>query len=210
MHIPILIPIPISTKYVASIKGAVWKFVSCSHCQQGYAYLLELEATAEAEDLLFLDGEGAKERARAAAEENLWHKSRNIVLPVPCPTCGWYQEDMQRNLQDGASINRLQIVGAVILALSLVPLAFSIPYLWVLTFVLAVVGVALLAYGYVVAFCFDPNAGDQEERKALGRKHAVWGEQLAELLATRPDTESNAAGGRGGPGTNTARFPAIE
>jgi len=47
----------------------------------------------------------------------------------------------------------------------------------------------LLAYGYVLAFRFDPNAGDPEPRKALGQRHAVWGEQLAELVATSPNAE---------------------
>jgi hypothetical protein len=184
-----LIPIPIGTKHIAAVQGAVWKFVSCAHCQQGYAYLLELEATGEDHDLLFLDGEGSAERARAKAEENLLRKSRNVVVPVPCPNCGCYQDDMARKLKDEVSINPLQIAGVVIAVLSLVPLAFSIPYIWVLTLVLAVAGVALLAYGYMVAFRFDPNAGDPEARKAVGRRHAVWGEQLAELLATSPHAE---------------------
>jgi hypothetical protein len=193
MHIPI--PIPIGAKYVAAVQGAAWKFVSCAHCQQRYAYLLELEATGEVHDLLFLDGEGSAERARAQAEQNLLQKSRNVVLPVPCPNCGFYQDDMSRKLKEEVSINSLQIAGGVIALLSLVPLAFGIPYIWVLTIVLAVAGLALLACGYVLAFRFDPNAGDPEPRKALGRRHAVCGEQLAELLATNPPAEPPAAPG---------------
>src|SRR5262249_42495108 len=66
-----LIPIPIGAKHVAAVQGAVWKFVSCSSCQQRYAYLLELESTGEDHDLLFLDGKGSAERALAQAEQNL-------------------------------------------------------------------------------------------------------------------------------------------
>jgi hypothetical protein len=186
MTIPI--PIPIGAKHVESVQGAVWKFVSCTDCQQPYAYLLELEATGEDHDLLFLDGQGSAERARAKAEQNLLRKSRNVVMPVPCPACGFYQEDMSRKLKEEGSINSLQIAGLVIAILSLVPLAFGIPYIWALTIVLAVAGLALVTWGYVLAFRFDPNAGDPEPRKALGRKHAVWGEQLAELLATKTPT----------------------
>ncbi|MFO0965999.1 MAG: hypothetical protein U0793_10505 [Gemmataceae bacterium] len=189
MPIPIPIPIPIGGKHVAAVQGAVWKFVSCARCQERYAYLLELEATGEDHDLLFLDGEGSAERARAKAEENLLQKSRNVVLPVPCPNCGSYQEDMARKLKDAVSINSLQIAGALLAVLSLVLLLFDIPYIWVLTIILAGSGVALLTYGYVVAFRFDPNAGDPEPRKALGRRHAVWGAQLSELLATNPTAE---------------------
>ena len=100
--------------------------------------------------------------------------------------------------KEEAAINSLQIAGVVIAGLSLVPLAFGIPYIWALTIALAAAGLALLVYGYVIAFRFNPNAGDPEPRKALGRRHAVWGEPLAELLATSPDAElsSSADGGR--------------
>jgi hypothetical protein len=189
--------IPIGVKRVVTVQGAVWKFVSCAYCQQRYACLLELEATGEDHDLLFLDREGSAERARAQAERNLVQKSGNVVPPVPCPSCGFYQDDVARKLKEDASINLLQIAGAVIGLLSLVPLAFDIPYIWVLTIVLGVTGLALLTWGYVVAFRFDPNAGDPEPRKAVGRGHALWGEQLAELLATNPRAEPAAAPDRG-------------
>jgi hypothetical protein len=187
MHI--LIPIPIGVTHVAAVQGAVWKFVTCAQCQQRYAYLLELEATGENHDVLFFDGEGAAERARAKAEQNLLHKCRNVVIPVPCPACGWYQEDMTRKLKEEASINPLQIAGAAIAVIAFVPLALSIPYIWVLTVFLALSGLALVILGYMLAFRFDPNAGDPEPRKVLGRRHAVWGEQLADLLATNPPAE---------------------
>jgi len=184
-----LIPIPVGARHIAAVRGAIWKFVCCTRCRQRYAYLLEIEATGEDHDLLFLEGEGSAERARAQAEENLLRKSRNCVLPVPCPSCGFYQNEMSRMLKEAVQINPIQIAGAVIAALSFIPLAFGIAYLWVLTLVLAVAGLALLAYGYLVAFRFDPNAGDPQPRKVLGQRHAVWGEQLTELLAANPDAE---------------------
>jgi hypothetical protein len=184
-----LIPIPIGTKHVAAVRGAVWKFVSCSHCQQRYAYLLELEATGEDHDLLFLDGKGSAERAQAQAEQNLLQKSRNVVLPVPCPNCGWYQDDMSKMLRDEASINRVQIVGLVIAVISLIPLMFDMATTWVLTLLGALVGLTLAIYGTVLALRFDPNVGDPEPRKALGKRHAVWGEQLTDLMATSPNAE---------------------
>jgi hypothetical protein len=196
MFIPI--HIPIGTKHVATVRGEVWKVVSCAHCQQHYAYLLELEATGEDHDLLFLDGKGSADRAHAQAEQNLLRKSRNCVLPVPCPNCGSYQDDMSQQLKEDASINRFQIAGGVIAVLSFVPLLFGIASMWVLTLVIAVVGLTLLAYGLVTAFQFDPNTGDPEPRKALGRRHAVWGEPLAELLAASSPDESDAAPGRDG------------
>jgi hypothetical protein len=103
---------------------------------------------------------------------------------------------MSRQLQDEARINPMQVAGAVIVLLSLVPLAFGIAHMWVLTIVLAVVGLTLLAYGYVLAFRFDPNAGDPEPRKALGQRHAVWGKQLDELLAMNPNADQPATADR--------------
>jgi hypothetical protein len=189
-----LIPIPIGVKRVAAVQGAVWKFVSCAHCQQGYAYMLELKATGEDHDLFFLDAEGSAERARAQAEQNLLQKSRNVVLPVPCPNCGFYHDDMARQLKDERAINGPQIAGFVVAVLALVPLAFSIPYIWLLTVALALAGLSMVAYGYVVMFRFDPNVGDPEPRRALGRRNSVWGEKLAELVATSPNAEQNAPG----------------
>jgi hypothetical protein len=157
---------------------------------------LELEATGEDRDLLFLDGKGSAERARAQAEQNLLRKSRNCVLPVPCPNCGFYQDEMARQLKGEAWINRFQVAGLAISVISLLPLAFDIPFIWVLTLVTAAIGLTLLVYGYVVAFRFDPNSGDAEATKALGRNYAVWGEQLAELLATNPAVAANDAADR--------------
>src|SRR5262249_15408686 len=147
MTIPI--PIPIGTTHVAAVRGAVWKFVSCTHCQERYAYLLELEATGEVHDLLFVDGKGSAERARAQAEQNFLQKSRNVVLPVPCPSCGSYQADMAQQLREEASVNRVQIVGLVIAVLSLVPLMFDTANAWVLTVLGAVVGLTLVGYGTI-------------------------------------------------------------
>src|SRR3954468_11141067 len=163
-----LIPIPIGAKHVAAVRGAVWKVVDCAGCGERYAYAVDLEATGAEHDLLFLDGKGSAERARARAAENLERKGRDVVVPVPCPQCGLYQEEMARQLREEASINALQIVGAVIAVLSPVPLGVGVSYGWVWSLVLAAAGVAVLAYGYVVALLFDPNAGDAGARKALG------------------------------------------
>jgi predicted RNA-binding Zn-ribbon protein involved in translation (DUF1610 family) len=194
MHIPI--HIPVGTKHVAAVRGTFWKLVSCEHCGQQYAYRLELEAVGEELDLLFLNEKEASEQARANAEQNLVQKSRNVVLTVPCPNCGFYQEDMSRRLKEDISLNSLQIVGVAIAVLSLIPLAFKMPYIWVLTILLAMTGVILLVYGYVVAFRYDPNAGDPEPRKAIGRKLAVWGDKLAELPTINSLTASDTTSDR--------------
>jgi hypothetical protein len=176
-----IIPIPTGTRYVATIKGGTWKFVTCEQCQKPYAYLLELEATGQGHNTLFLDAEGAAEQARQQAIENFEAQSRNRVLPVPCPQCGFYQPDMVALLKDKGSINALQMVGAGIVLLSFAPLASGAAYAWVGTAVFAALGVGVLAAGYAAAFRFDPNAGDARARMKIGERCAVWGDRAVEL-----------------------------
>src|SRR6516225_7712112 len=172
-------------KAVASVRGSVWKFVSCERCPQRYAYLLELEATGE--DLALLSADGSAERALAKAQENLSQKKQRCLLPVPCPCCGHYQEEMSRLLKEEASINPFQIGGALIAVLGFIAWAFDIASNWVIPLVIGVAGACLMAYGYYLSFRFDPDTGDPEPRKSLGQRHAVWGERLARLLAASPD-----------------------
>ena len=179
-------------KAVASVQGSVWRFVSCEHCHQRYAYLLELEATGE--DLALLSADGSPERALAKAQENLSQKKQRCIIPVPCPCCGHYQATMSQLLKEEASINLFQIGGALIAVLGFILLALDIAYNWVIPLVIGVAAVGLLAYGYYLSSRFDPNAGDPEPRKALGRRDAVWGEQLAKLLAASPDVGPDLPG----------------
>jgi hypothetical protein len=176
-----IIPIPTGTRYVSTIRGGTWKFVTCGQCQKPYAYLLELEATGQGHNTLFLDAEGAARQAREQAIQNFEAQSRNRVLPVPCPQCGYYQPDMVAFLKDKRSINALQVVGAVIVLLAFAPLASGAAYAWVGTAVLAALGVGVLAAGYAVAFRFDPNAGDPKPRMQVGKRCAVWGDRAVEL-----------------------------
>ena len=92
--------------------------------------------------------------------------SRNVVLPVPCPNCGAYQDDMVGLLKEERTSNGSVKAGLVVAALSLIPLAFRIPYLWIVTVAGLLAGLALVAYADVAASRFNPNAGDPEPRKA--------------------------------------------
>src|ERR1700761_3881266 len=103
MLIPI--PVPISTRHVAAAAGTVWKSVTCECCGSKYAYLLELTATGEDHDLFHLDRQGSMKPAQAKAQENLERKGRNLVVPVPCPGCGFYQQEMSRHLKEEAWTN---------------------------------------------------------------------------------------------------------
>lgn len=179
-----IISIPIATEWVATARGTFWKVVTCSHCRQRYAFPLELETTGkDVGSPWSLDVEGAK-RAQARAEENLSTIARNVVYPLPCPNCGCYQPDMVDRLRTEGTSNTPVIAGLIVAVLSLIPLAFRVPYIWVVTAVGVSAGLGLIGYADWAAARWNPNAGDPEPRKARGRKRAVWGEQLDRLLAT--------------------------
>jgi hypothetical protein len=177
-----LIPIPVIVKRVAEVRGAVWKLVRCASCRDEYAYLVELQATGVDHDVMILDVDASAQRAQARAEESLARMARNVVLPVPCPHCGCYQDDMVRLIKEEEKSSVPLIAGLVVGGLSLIPLAFSFPFNWLVTAVGVVVGLGLIAYGDLDMFHAHPNAGDPERRKARGRRHAVWGDQLNDLL----------------------------
>jgi hypothetical protein len=182
LMIPLPIHIPIGVKNIATARASSWKLISCENCQQGYAYLLDVEAQGLDIDLLFLGGAESRERAEAQARENVAAKIHNSVVPIPCPRCGTYQKDMASQLKEDAWINPVQIAGVIVFLFSFAPLAFAVDYAWIVTVVGAATGLLLLAYGYAVSFGYDPNAGNPAPRKAIGQQNSVWGERLAELV----------------------------
>ncbi|PQO27133.1 hypothetical protein [Blastopirellula marina] len=188
MWIPI--SIPIGEKQVVAVQGAVWKFVTCAKCQQDFAYRLQLEAIGEDVNVLFLDGEGSQKRAHAHAQRNLAKKFVNVVVPTPCPCCGYYQEDMVRILKEEGTSDRLFGVGMGMTALSFIPLAFSVPHIWIATAAGVSVGVILMVYAEFFAGRSDPNAGDPQQRILLGQKHTLWGEKLENLREQLASDES--------------------
>lgn len=192
--IPILIPY--ATRWVATAQGTVWKIVTCSHCRQRFAFQLELETTGTVVGApLSLDDEGARS-AQARAEENLSKLARNIVFPLPCPNCGCYQPDMVDRLREEGTSNAPTIAGILVAVLSLIPLAFSVPYIWVATVIGMLLGFGLIGYADWAAARWNPNAGDSEPRKARGRKRTVWGKELDRLIAIDMAADLAPAGGQ--------------
>lgn len=187
MVIPI--PIPVTERLVVAAEGTVWKFVTCSSCQEEFAYLLQLEAIGEVSKVIFMDNEEATQEAYAHAQRNLAKKSENVVLPTPCPCCGMYQEEMAAILKEEAYHDRIFGVGMAVTVLSFIPLALSIPNNWLVTIVGVAIGGAIMGYVELAAALYDPNSGDPEPRKRLGKKHTVWGENLAKLRAMLAESE---------------------
>ncbi len=86
--------IPYGSTHYNTATGKARKRVKCEWCETAYQYDLEREVTGTSKNLLFLDGQGASDRAADRAQEKLESAIRYGVDPVPCPSCGKYQEDM--------------------------------------------------------------------------------------------------------------------
>jgi hypothetical protein len=168
-------------RYKATVQGEIWRIVRCENCGTPYAYRMEIEASADSSSLLGLNDQGAQQRAAAQAALNLQAKSQVSVAAVPCPECGYYQRHMARRFRS-QYLHWTLIAGVVALAGGLAVLFSDVPYGWVGATGLISVGAAFMILGALWRPRIDPNAGDPEPRKQLGRACALWGERLKLLL----------------------------
>jgi hypothetical protein len=89
-----MVPIPYAMRYTATLQGQAAKLVCCEQCQFEYVYLIARKASGEGTSWLFVDNQGAQQRAQDAAAERLTAKLERARDVVPCPACGWLQKDM--------------------------------------------------------------------------------------------------------------------
>jgi hypothetical protein len=75
-----------------SKKGTIRKDVTCELCSKEYSY--ELSRKGSGRSTGFILSNAALMEARERAQANLAKILSNACDPVPCPYCGWYQEDM--------------------------------------------------------------------------------------------------------------------
>lgn len=186
-----MIPIVFWTDYTARVQGRVLKLVPCESCNTEYVYILEREGVGAGTSVYGLYDETAQKNAEEGAHESLGEYLANDFDPVPCPTCGHYQNFMFPKLIETRSPWPLlgAIVTLVVGSLSLL----SVMY-WGTIYLqrpsdlalerLGVAGVALAVAGLIGAGLaaaqrrrdrnFDPNViEDQPSRIAKGQSRAV-------------------------------------
>src|ERR1051326_5823491 len=78
----------------ATASGSALKLVACERCQSECVYRLGRTSFARVQGEVFVDSEEDAELAASHAEELLEETLEGAIDPVPCPVCGWYQEDM--------------------------------------------------------------------------------------------------------------------
>jgi hypothetical protein len=203
---PVAIP---RKEYSTTLVNHALRTVQCESCQAEYVYVLKCEGVGSGTSVLFLDNEGAKERAAKAAVDMLTEKLENAVDGVPCPNCGWYQADMITHLRS-EWCSAMDVAGLIATVFGLVGLAAS-AVLGYVTWVNAApngkgptlpqIGWAAIISGIVVAAGLvlffvrsrlaagvKPNHEPLDRRLALGRRRAALAsectpERMDELLA---------------------------
>jgi len=82
--------------FSAITAGATWQNVQCEKCKKHYHYPLVREAKASVRAAYGIRQGAAEERAAKTAQYKLMKLLEQGVEIVPCPSCGWVQQDMIR------------------------------------------------------------------------------------------------------------------
>lgn len=80
--------------FQATAGGSTWRNVTCEKCKKPYHYALVREAKASVRAAYALRQNAAEDRAEKTAEYRLMQLLEKGVDLVPCPACGWVQEEM--------------------------------------------------------------------------------------------------------------------
>ena len=193
------IPIPYALDYTATVSGQIPKFVTCEKCTMEYVYLMQRSAQGEGTSFLFLNNAGAQDRAQAEAEAALFRKLQKSCDLVPCPSCGWYQNDMvlrSRKLLHRWITPVLWFItpGAiVVLLLALVSTAAIIKnpknvplqmviWSWPGALLLTFAVIASLRWRRKRRACYDINQEEIESRKQLGQKLAMSKQRFLQVM----------------------------
>jgi len=91
--------VPVGRKYTATAAAKAWIPVSCEHCGHRFAYLTSRKTQGTGSSVLWVDNEGAAERARKEAVKSLDRALKKARDPVPCPRCVKYQASMARGVR---------------------------------------------------------------------------------------------------------------
>ncbi len=89
-----LVRVPIGRKYTVTATGSLIKQVCCEKCNYEYQYKVQRIGTGYGTSLLWLDNDGASQRANRNASSDLDKKLARAIEPIPCPSCRWYQRNM--------------------------------------------------------------------------------------------------------------------
>jgi hypothetical protein len=187
-------PVPIGLMFFwllsknVKVRGSTVVGTRCQQCGEKYHYQLKRAAWGQ---------NPSKTMAREMAQKQLRGKLRNDIDPVPCPDCGWFQEEMVLLLRE-RRLRWLRALGIACVALGMaLGLGVAIwaqeqlvsPTVATLLAALAIAvvpllgGAAFLLLRHFDNARYDPNDPETEqERIELGRCRTVTKEKAAEMI----------------------------
>ncbi|HYV34365.1 MAG TPA: hypothetical protein VE988_01595, partial [Gemmataceae bacterium] len=161
------------------------KHVLCEFCSMPFAY--QLQRAAKVIDVghrYFETNGGNSKDALQRANIKLRSKLDNAFDIVPCPACGWYQQNMVLKARKYRHLWMRAIAFSLIL-LDL-PLAFyigienlvnggTVPWLGIVAIFSPALMIAwlILAIRNVIVSGYDPNSQDVEKRLQLAKSRAI-------------------------------------
>ncbi|MHB8877693.1 MAG: hypothetical protein ACYC8T_28715 [Myxococcaceae bacterium] len=177
----------VGNRYTVSVSGSRWKPVHCSHCRAEWAYKVSRQATGEGRSPYFLDNDGAQQRARSSATQNLERLLASAADDIACPKCGNYQDDMVQRLRSKQHtglmvLGFLSFIAAV--GTILVGAASALVPTLVIAGLLIAGGVAALVYRGRLQAAYDPNADarSRARRDVSGEANLILREHYEEII----------------------------
>jgi hypothetical protein len=191
--------IPYGESFHTTAHGCLPKRVRCEECDHKYYYVLQRSATGEGTNLLFIDKKGAQRRSVRNAKANLQQALSSECDPVPCPKCGWYQQDMVRRARQlhhrwlAQAALWVFSAAAVLAVLAIVTIFLEQRLqhevwqnirnlLWILAAACVILSLAFGATKLIVSSGYDPNQEEVKERKRLGKQLTITREEYEEMI----------------------------
>jgi len=83
----------------ARAEGSIWRKVRCAHCETAYVFRVRITIQHKEVQMYSSGSPDQVERAQKTARYHLGRQLKKKVVPVPCPSCYSYQENMCEELR---------------------------------------------------------------------------------------------------------------
>jgi hypothetical protein len=176
-----------------------------------YGYVMTRQGHGVVRSWKFLDNQ-ARDNAKWLAERHLLWKLEASCDPVPCPQCGWFQEEMVSRLRrnhlrwlflTGLAAIAAAFLGGLIMYFCTVeihlnarPGGLEIPardiYIgWSVVALLLLLSPTVIILKWLMARKLDPNGEPVEKRRQQGQTMAMPEKEFREILLAEEEEAEN-------------------